>query len=205
MNLRVDLILETEKRSASVISAKSLLRMLAILVPVILVVVIGVQIAQLMSLKSECNNKKLELKEKEPKKKEALELSDRLNSNRVMLNELKGWKNSRIDWYKQLVALQKEIPQSMVFETLRLTHAFDKADNVPARLFTLSVRGRTYGDASVDSVQLVKRQLTIQETFSKVMEAPQVTIKQDEAPGADPRDRIFSFDCVYRKEKRKFE
>lgn len=199
MNLRVDLILESEQRSASIFNLKSLLRFVTILVPSIIILLFLVSFAGYLSLKSQVNDLKTENEIKQPKVTRADTLSGEVSKNESMRKELAGLRNSAIDWHKQLVELMKVVPAEMHFDSIRAAQTYQTEGNAAERKFSLTIAGKSKGVQSEDNVLLLKRALTVSEFFSKYMTPPEVPIfKQDEAPGAEKTDRIFRIECSYK-------
>lgn len=202
MNLRVDLILEAEQRSASFFNFKTVTRLVSILIPVLIVLFYIISFGGYLALKGKAKQLETELDIKQPKVAKADSLSGEVAVNEKMRKELLGWRNSTIDWHRQLVELMKATPSEMYFESLRVMQAFQVEGNVPARAFSAVIAGKSQGDRSVDNVQLMKRNLTISEFFQKYMNPPEVPVfKQDETPGAKKTDRIFRMECNYKTRK----
>jgi hypothetical protein len=202
MNLRVDLILETEQRSASIFNLKTMVRAVAILIPSIIAVFFLVSFFEFWTLKSTVNDMKTEEEIKKPKVARADALRAEVDQNETIKTELQGRKNSAIDWHVQFVELMKLIPDEMHFDSLRMTHTFASENNVTSRKFDMTVAGKSQGTRSEDNVLLVKRSLTISDFFKKYMNPPDVPVfKQDTDPGAKKTDRIFRIECNYKPRK----
>ena len=199
MNLRVDLILESEQRSASIFNLKSALRFVAILVPSIIVLLFLVSFAGYLSLKGQVNDLTTENEIKQPKVARADTLSGEVAKNEAMRKELAGVRNSAVDWHKQFVELMKVVPPEMYFDSIRAAQTYQTEGKVAARKFSLTVAGKSKGAQSEDNVLLLKRSLTVSDFFSKYMPPPEVPIfRQDEAPDAQKTDRIFRIECSYK-------
>lgn len=202
MNLRVDLILETEQRSASVFNLKSLLRLIAVLIPALIVIAYLFSFGGYLTLKSKVNQMESEFEIKKPKTVQADALSAEVSVNEGMTKELAGWHNSAIDWHRQLYELMKVVPAEMYFESLRVSYAIQMVDKVPARKYSLVIAGKSKGSHSVDNVLRLKRSLTISPFFKKYIDTPEVPVfKQDATPGAEDTDRVFRIECVYKPRK----
>lgn len=199
MNLRVDLILETEQRSASIFNLKTLIRLVIILVPSLIVVAFLVSFVGLLSLKNRAKQLDTELEIKQPKVARADTLSGEVAKNEKMKKELAGWRMSSIDWHRQFVEIMKITPKDMHFESLRASQSFQTENNLPVRKYGVTIAGTSKGDHSEDNVLLMKRSLTVSDFFSKFMNPPEVPVfKQDETPGAKKTDRIFRIECNYK-------
>lgn len=199
MNLRVDLILESEQRSASIFNLKSALRFVAVLIPSIIVLLFLVSFAGYLSLKSQVNDLKTENEIKQPKVARADALSVEVAKNESMSKELAGVRNSAIDWHKQFVELMKVVPPEMYFDSIRAAQAYQTEGAATQRKFSLTLAGKSKGAQSEDNVLRLKRSLTVSDFFAKYMTPPEVPIfMQDEAPGSKKTDRIFRIECSYK-------
>ena len=203
MNLRVDLILETERRSASVLSLKGFVRIVLIVIPLVILLLIGNEIMDLMTLRNEVNAQETEWRMAGPKEKKAGELAVQYQLNLAMRKELDGWRNSRLDWHQQLSAIMTETPTNVQFQSLSVGHAFQLIeDKTPARVFSMELRGRASGADAEAGVRQIEHRLTQGPAFSNLtrkVEVPQYGA--DAAKGADKNDRIFVITCGYRERK----
>ncbi len=199
MNLRVDLILETEQRSASMFNAKSLVRLVVVLVPSLILIAFLISFAGLLSLKNTAKQMDTELEIKQPKVARADALSVEVAKNERMEKELAGWRTSSVDWHRQFVDLMKITPKGMYFESLRVSHSFQTEKKLPpSRKYSVTIAGKSKGANSEDNVLLLKRSLTVSEFFSKCMNPPDASLKQDPTQGAKKTDRIFRMECNYK-------
>lgn len=207
MNLRVDLILESEQRSASVVNLKSILRIASICVPVILVVFILSAVVKMMALKSEFNMLEGQMENAVAKQEAAAKLREELATNLNVLNELEGWRNSHIDWHKQLLGLQKEVPKEIQLSALKLSQTLDLIESgVAARVFTMVLEGNAVGEDAEYNVYRLKRRLENTQLFSSIIEEDGVKVAKyasNPEKGAHKTDRIFRIECLY--QDRKFE
>jgi hypothetical protein len=200
MNLRVDLILESEQRSASIFNLKSTIRFVTILIPSIIILLFLVSFAGYLSLKGQVKALETENEIKQPKVTRADALSVEVAKNESMRHELSGLRNSAIDWHVQLVELMKLVPAEMYFDSIRAAQAYQKTEsNMAARKFSLTIAGKSKGAHSEDNVLLLKRALTISDFFNRYMPPPEVPVfNADESPGAEKTDRIFRIECSYK-------
>jgi len=201
MNLRVDLILESEQRSGSIFSPKSLLRIVTAVVPAILVILVAFAVLSVMRLKGEESALQARWDIAEPKKQAALKLEQQLAANRRILEELKGWKNSHIDWHAQLVGLQEQIPPRVQLSALTINQSLDVIDDkTPARMFAMEIEGRAIGLSAERDVQHLKERLSKTEPFAAAMVENGVQVPvygADPSATANRQDRVFKIRCVY--------
>jgi hypothetical protein len=201
MNLRVDLILESEKRSASLINPKSVMRISAIVGPVIVVIIIALFVFNIWQLNSRLDSLKKTLEVELPKKERAVKIKADLNANMLLLNELDGWQKSRIDWADQLMGIQKEIPDKMQLETLTLSHSIQMTNDMPVRAFMMKINGKAVGEAASALVMKLRDNLPNSSSSSNsLMTHPNVSKFQRPQPTTDENknDRVFQIDCSYK-------
>jgi hypothetical protein len=195
MNLRVDLILPSERRSASLINPKIMLRAVTVVVPLILAVCIVMLVFNMITLGNQLSMAEADWAEMEPRQKEALSLRGTLARNVQILSEIEGWSASHIDWHRQLLALQEAMPAELQLTSLRVEHAFRGADqNVPGRLFALTLDGRGAETTAERDVERLRSRLRGSGPFEPIEDA---TV---DAFGADPKsrsDRVFRIKCRY--------
>lgn len=205
--MRVDLILESEQRSASVVNLKSVIRISSISVPVILLVVVASIVVNMTTLNNELRMLEGETQAIGSKEKVAETVIKGFAVNRGMLNELEGWRKSHIDWYEQLLAMQKAVPAEIQLSALRISHEFDLIDKkIPVRAFTVALEGNTTGERAESSVQRLKRGLEDSPVLSSAVKENGVEVSRFEAATgkeAAKDDRIFQIECKYRP--RRFE
>jgi hypothetical protein len=201
MNLRVDLILESERRSASLINPKSVMRISAIIGPVLLVIIVGTFAFNIWQLNNHLDSLKKTLEVELPKKERAVKIKADLNANLLLLSELDGWQKSRIDWADQLLGIQKQVPDKMQLETLMVNHSIQLTNDMPCRSFTMKLNGKAVGEAASALVTQLRDNLPKSSASSNsLMTHPNVTkFSRPLVPTEENRnDRIFQIDCSYK-------
>jgi hypothetical protein len=209
MNLRVDLILPEERRSASRISPKLLVR--GALVFALLVVVLGVTVVYLKAtaVMRQRNAARDIWQGLEPKYKKAVALEKELRQNQMLLADLLSIRNSRMNWVEQLRALHRVVPENVQITRVNFEETMGKVKNTPARLFTLTIyarayardESRTFGGDPQQDVKEMERRLVADEHFSKCLRDVAVvggSFAVGRWPGAVENDRQFSIRCIYR-------
>ena len=204
MNLRVDLILPTEQRSASIINVKSLARISMIVVPVILGLVIALAVMNMMRARSDLRDLEAQWKDAEPKKKAAAALRAELAVNLDLEKNLTGWTSSRFNWHEQLRGIQKEIPLELRIQLLTLTvnSSMFVVGNTPARGASLTLRGLAFGENTEANVKILKASLLKSSTLSGAVDSVEITqFAANTSAGANKLDRIFQIDVLYKARK----
>lgn len=205
MNLRVDLILESEQRSGSIVNLKSTMRIASIVGPIILLFISGSVFTNARRLNTELNMLEGQMEIAGPKQEAAAELKEDLATNLGILNELEGWQKSHMDWNEQLLGLQREVPATIQLDILRISQALQLIDNrIPARVFTLMLKGKAIGEDAEHDVDHLQRRMVKAPIFSSVMEEVEIppggfraVIEKD----GSKRDRIFQLNCTYQARK----
>lgn len=201
MNLRVDLILESEQRSGSIVTVKSLVRIVSILVPLIVVLLLSWQAYGVVRIKSELRSTEARWQSVEPLEKKAKELAQERQANEDQLAQLNGWRKSHIDWNAHLLQLFHSVPENIQLQNLRVSQALQVTSNkAPARVFTLELRGKAFGAEAESSVNSFKRLLSDDPAFTNDLIKVEVPLfGADTAAGAGKNDRVFEIRCGYRE------
>ena len=201
MNLRVDFILETEQRSGSVISVKFLIRVVAIIVPLIVALLLAWQIYGLIRVKSEFRSTENQWQSVEPLEKKAKELAQERLANEDLVAQLNGWRTSRLDWHLHLLRFFHHVPGNIQLVNLRISQALQVVDDkAPARVFTLDLHGKAFGADAESSVKSLERLLAADPAFSNDVKKVEVPLYgADVTAGAGKNDRVFELRCSYRE------
>lgn len=205
MNLRVDLILLTEQRSASVINRKMLIRLTTIVVPLLLITLTAMQVLSFLSVRADAGAKETEWKILEPKQEAALRRRGEFDANRLIQKELDGWRKSHANWHEQMVALVCETPGNIQIRSLTLIQVLQLIDKkTPVRSFSMVLGGKAVGTEAEQNVQELNRRLMSAPSFGgSITNAEVQQFGADKAKDADKQDRVFEILCRYRE--RKFE
>jgi len=202
MNLRVDLILESEQRSGSWLNPKSLLRMCSILVPVLVVAFLAMNFLAVDKLRRDLEDLQMDWDVTQPQWEKAKTLIDEFQSHREIAKEIQGWRLSRINWTGQLLGLMENVPANIKLDTLSVGHSLRLVDDKkPARAYTLATRGRAVGEDAQESVKALEKALRGAPAFTSV--TAEVTVPlfaADTSPDADPEDRVFEIRCAYKEQ-----
>lgn len=195
MNLRIDLILESEQRSASLLDLKMIKRIGMIAGPAILALALIFGL-----LKATQQGRTLKRLEKQwaidqPRVQEAAKWQEQMIKNRDRLTEIQGWKKSRIDWHKQLVAFAEITPENIQYTVFRLNHSTTRK---PGRAYSLRLEGLAVGEKAEDNVQNLVEEIEKGPFFkSFIKELVIADFRADPSPDAQKHDRRFSFDIIY--------
>jgi Tfp pilus assembly protein PilN len=195
--MHVNLLLEEEQRSSSPVSLGLAIRLAVITVSVLFIVGAFSFYAEYRALQNQVTSTTDDWKRTEPKYKAAVQLRNELADRNVTLNEITGWRDSRIAWGKQLETLQQAVPAVIQLTELRVSQmVLSLSNNVSARVYEMRISGKTAAPRSeVNVVQFLEA--FKQPPFSGVIESavlPPGAFRQD--PTAKT-DRIFEIICKY--------
>ena len=205
MNLRVDLILDTEQRSGTVFNAKAVVRMSSAIAPLLLVMLAFYTFLGMRKVTGELSMLEAEWNAAKPRKIRAEEIAAQREVNGAIRSEIEGWKTSRMAWSEQLLGLMRRVPSSIQMHRLRTTQALHLIDEkLPARVFAMTLEGKAVGGLAEDNVQAMRRQLAEGPPFEEsVSEVKVAKFAQDPSGDAVKTDRIFTIELTY--EPRAFE
>lgn len=195
MNLQVDLLVDTDRRSASVLNAKALGRIMAITIPVLMLLTVGTTVVRLMLLKNELSMLEEQWGNVAPKQKEATQMQLQFMANRDMQKELGGWREARLEWNAILTEIRGVIPATIRLEAMNISHDTPLIDRkTAARAFRLFLRGKATGATSERDIPNLRRAL---EKLDPIASAEVTRFGADMTPSADRFDRVFQIDCVF--------
>lgn len=195
--MHINLIFEEEQRSSSPVSLGLVVRLAVIAFLVMVVVGISSFYAGHHRLQNQVRAVEDEWKKTEPKYTEAVKLRNALADRTATLNEIKGWRDSRIAWGTQLGNLQTVVPAVIQLTELRVSQTILSLTNdLSARAFEMKIAGRTGAARSeVNVVQFIEA--LKQPPFAGVIksaELPPGAFRQDPA---SKTDRVFEIICKY--------
>lgn len=206
MNLRVDLILPTEQRSASVINVKSLARIASIVIPTILGLVIALAVMNMIRHRSDLKDLEAQWTQAKPKKEAAAKLRTELAANQDLEKKLTAWTKARLDWHEQLRGIQKEVQAEFRIQLSSLTVSSgmmltDKG-TIPARTDSLILKGMAFGENTEANVQKFKASLSASPTLAGRIESIDITqFDASKSAGANKLDRVFKIEARYTARK----
>lgn len=199
MNFRVDLILAEEQRSASILNPKSILRIVAIVVPSAIGLLIAKFAFGVFILGSEVAREEEKWTSLEPKSKRAAQVRDALNANLDIVSELTGWKETHINWHEQLAALQAAVPSNVQLTAFSVQQSL-LSDPAPSRSFQLQLAGRSIADPNGTRVVQLESAFAESPPLKSAVKSAKVaagSFLPDPSPQAAKDDRVFKIECTY--------
>ena len=196
MNLQVNFILESEARSGSTVSLKFVIRVVAVVIPVLMGIII---VGLIMGGRSARQSLRFATQEKsqlDPIYQSVSGSKQELNEYQQVADVLEGWGTSRTDWHLLLRHLQGVVPPSIQFLRLTVNETIGRVDNIPARMSGMYLKGKVVGKRAEDDVQLLNKALKEKPIFTNLF--LKVDVKRFEAAEnvADKNTRVFDIECI---------
>ncbi len=202
MNLRVDLMLDTERRSVSVFTIRLFTRVAAFTGPVFLALVVALSI--LANLRQRATLRELEEHWRilESKRKAAEKLNADVARNRQLWKAIEGWPAARVNFSDYLVGLLREVPPDIQLTSLGLSHDWKPHEGKTlARFYTLRLEGRSVGTNAEENIQAFVHRLKTRPPFAGHFQSVSMRGWADTSAEASRHDRLFSVACVFRPKK----
>jgi hypothetical protein len=198
VNLRVDLILPSEQRSASLFNPRVVVRLTGILIPVGLLALLAYGVTHMMFVKGRLAAAEQQWRSAEPRKAQAIKLGDQFNANRAIRDELAGWRATHVDWHRQLASVQRRVPPNVQVTSLGIAQVLQTTNNVLARVFTMRLQGKAVGAGADADVEALREGLRTDPVLTNVHGRVEITMfAADTDRNAKPEDRVFQIDCRY--------
>jgi hypothetical protein len=211
-NFRIDVILEEERRSASPVSIKLAARIAGIAVAAIILLVATIFVGGVLRLKAQASRINDDWKELEPQWEQAKQDKKEYEKNKAILDEIKGWNKSRIEWHKHLMQIMDVIPQGVELDKMAIKGSIGVADDHAAMQFGMVMDGaaredkknKSYARSPQEDVMEFEKLLNTA-PFAKTMlanvEVPPQFFTDDKAAGASKQDRKFKIVVSYKPRK----
>ncbi|MFH1969717.1 MAG: hypothetical protein ABIJ53_05300 [Verrucomicrobiota bacterium] len=196
MNLQVDFLLDTERRSGSSVSQKFVVRLAAVIIPVIVFGLFAVLIVAYQSSKHDRNVVEQEKIQIDPEYKKVVSLEKEYNNVRDLKAAIQGWSDSRLDAYRLLRGLQRSAPQTIQLTQLIFNEKVEAVGNVFGRTAGIYMKGKVAGERPEASVQRLCQALKSEPPFPDIM--AKVEVKRFAASEAldEQGGRVFDIECM---------
>ncbi len=205
MNLRVDLILESEQRSASVVSLKLLKRLAMIVVPALLILIAMFVMLGTMRMGAQVSNLEAQWKALEPQRDAAQAGIREIGRNAAIVKALDSWPATKLTLHDQLAAIMRLTPETMQITQMTYNQTIAVSARSRARTTTLRMQGKSKGleeDEVEDrfaekNIELMASLFRTEEPFATLLSSVNMRGFSDSSDGALPADRIFTLECEY--------
>lgn len=199
MNLSTNLIYDSEMRSPSLVSLKSMLQVAAIFFPLIIVILYFYQNVKLAEARSALDVENARWTKMQAEQERSQAMTGELRAIRSSTSELAGWERTRLEWHALLASLRGHVPPSIQLKVMNVRHALelDEKNNLQRR-FKLSLNGRCAGPDADTKVQGFRQVLGEQPPLDSLVSNVVVAgLVEDLEPGAREGDRIFQIDIDF--------
>ena len=196
MNLQVDFMFDTERRSGSSVSQKFIIRLAAFIIPVIVLGLFVVLIVTYQSSKHARNVVEQEKIQVDPEYRKVVNLEKEFKSVRDLKTAIQGWGDSRLDAYRLLRGLQSAVPRNIQLTHWVLNEKVEKVGTVFGRTAGIYMKGKVVGKRPEADVQRLYQALKSEPPFPDIME--QVEVKRFAASEAldEQSGRVFDIECM---------
>ncbi|MBU4211788.1 MAG: hypothetical protein KKD33_04305 [Verrucomicrobia bacterium] len=196
MNLQVDFMLDTKRRSGSTVSQKFVIRLAAFIIPVI---VLGLFVVLIFTYQSSKRDRNLVEQEKiqiDPEYKKVLNLERELKNVQDLKTAIQGWSDSRLDAYRLLRGLQSAVPRTIQLTQWILNEKVEAVGTVFGRTAGIYMKGKVAGERPAADVQLLYQALKSEPPFPDIM--AQIEVKRFAASEAldEQGGRVFDIECM---------
>ena len=196
MNLQVDLMFDTERRSGSTVSQKFIIRLTAVIIPVILLSLFAILVVTSQASKRDRNVIEQEKKQIDPEYKKVMNLEKEFKSVRDLKTVIQGWSDSRLDAYRLLRGLQRAAPQTIQLTQWILNEKVEAVGTAFGRTAGIYIKGKVAGKSPEADVQRLYQALKSEPPFPDIM--AQVDVKRFAASEAlnEQGGRVFDIECM---------
>lgn len=200
-NLRVDVMLETERRSTSPVSMKFLARAVGTAALLIVAAIIVVLFIRSQQAKNELSALRTEWEKADKQYQKVKKFQTAFKNDKAVLDEIDGWCACRLSWRDQLDAFQQIVPETIQLTSLRIGESLQLVDGTAALLFSMDIQGRARGSSPRQDVSNLERRLLHAPGFVDVVESAEVrpgSFMEDKTPGAERHHRVFAIDVKFK-------
>ena len=200
-NLRVDVILESEQRSASPVNIKFVAKLVGFTLLALIAIGVSYFIWSCVSDASTLERDKIEATRLGQEAARVQAEQNKFDEYKAISNELAGIRESRIPWREHLAHFQAMVPSNIQIESFAAKSTVVELSGrgkPPSRVFTLSLTGRAEGDKVANIVESFVQELRRGSGFGSLVESvpdKDVVVKVDPE---DKRIRTFSIKIIYK-------
>ncbi|MCX7591493.1 MAG: hypothetical protein N2255_07680 [Kiritimatiellae bacterium] len=196
MNLHIDLILPSERRSPGPVSMKTFRLIGIFLAPLVLLLLLAYGVVNEIGVRRQMKATEAIWAEMQSRHRQVAALRAKVQKSSAILSELQGWSRSTLAWHKQLLSLQAEVAPTIQLTSLKVDQTLQVGSGTPpSRLFTMTIRGVARGENPEKDVQALQQRLRHASAFAPLVQAVEVT-HYGMAPDVKEH-RVFQFVCKY--------
>ena len=184
MSLHINLIFDNERRSGSLITVRSVLRVTAIVVPAIILTLGAGAWLSISSLKGEYAELEETHRQIEKHQTEFTTIKTDDNKLSVYLNDVERFHGARITWNEHLVAIREVLPENLRVNSLEVKSSIDIPDEKQklrmARMYVMTMKGVTTGTG--DDLEKVRNTIATAPQFTNEVQAVSIGDFSSEGP-----------------------
>jgi hypothetical protein len=178
MNMRVNLIRESELRQPGRLNRVLVMRITVIGGIIVVILSVFFALSYIRNSRDALRHARARHKEIDPAYQDVRVLQEHLRSNRLLVEELKGWHAARVDWHKSLMDLRAIIPPSIQLTRLNVRGGLEmvhppswqkNAKPTPARNTKVRLDGLAVGEVADEVVVNFVRTLQSAPAFEPMM------------------------------------
>jgi type II secretory pathway component PulJ len=193
MNLRINLIHEDELRYAGALSPVFILRISALALLALLALGIVLVLFHMGSVKQNLKQLETRYDDLKPVYEQVRTMQQHLAENKKILEELGGWRASRVEWSQSLMDLQAIVPPSVQLMNMRVQGSIimvgaekkgpggKKKPGTPARRFKMDISGKVVGGQAEEVVVQFIRTLRSPDKFQPELDSVKLQRLQKES------------------------
>jgi hypothetical protein len=194
--MHINLILETEQRSASPVSLAFMLKIAGGTIIVGLVLWLIAMYSSYRNLEESVKQATAQRILTEPKHAAAKQLRADLILKSAKLKEIQSWRTTRVNWGQQLESLQAITPAMIQLSEIRVSQdILVRSNNIPARVFELRLAGKTGAARSESNVSEFQQSLFRQPPFDSLVESVSIPAGAFRQDPLSKTDRVFEIVC----------
>ena len=196
MSLSINFILPHEQRSGSKVNAKTILKIFAVSLPLMLLVLMLQQGVSYYALQTNLRIQESRWESAEPRQRSAQRLQGRLNRNTQVKAEIEAWRESTPHWDSAMLAVMESTPADIQIITLRMQAApapnQPRGGSPPLRRPTLLIEGRVREPDAMPNILTLKQTVEEHALMQETMQSAEVVNFAAASSQAAERVRVFS-------------
>ncbi|NLB55235.1 MAG: hypothetical protein GX811_05630 [Lentisphaerae bacterium] len=202
MNLHINLILPSERRSGSNVSSKFLLQLVAVILPVLLLLLV----LSLIIINKQTSSKLLALKstwaQTEITQKTVQDIQQEMSASTNLVHDLTLWLDSKLETHVMLKELAEVIPVTAQLTMLTLNDNLVSISNTFQRAGVLFLRGKVTGKQPGEDISNLEKDLvTIKDIDTASVKRYEADPAQRAHTGLASDVKIFDIESLCRQRK----
>ena len=184
MSLHINLILDNERRSGSLVTLQSVLRVTAIVVPAIVLTLAAGAWLTTSSLKGQLAELEETQRQIEKHKTDFTAIKTDNNKLNAYLKDVERFSTARVTWNTHLLALREVLPENLRVNSIELTSTIGAPDEKQklrmARLYVMTMKGITTGTG--DDLEKVRNTIASEPQFTNEVRSVAIGDFSSEGP-----------------------